>query len=49
MLLILFIPFIVNAETCDTNKFSIKFITKGEKSDDVEEIEEPTISEKKSL
>ena len=42
ILLILFIPFYVNAETCDTDKISISSITVERKSDGVEELDEAT-------
>ena len=40
ILLIMFIPFIVKAETCDTDKISISAITVAEKSDNVVEVNE---------
>lgn len=42
ILLILFIPFYVNAKTCDTDKISISSITVESKSDGVEELDEAT-------
>ena len=46
LLFMMFIPFIVNAETCDTDKISISSITVAEKSDNVEELDEATASGK---
>ena len=46
ILLILFIPYIVNAETCDTNKISISSIEIENQSDDVEELSKGTASDK---
>ena len=46
LLFMMFIPFIVNAETCDTDKISISSITVEEKSDNVEEIDEASASGK---
>lgn len=40
LLLVMFIPFYVNAETCDTDKISISSITVDSKSDSVEELDE---------
>ena len=42
LLILMVIPFYVNAETCDTNKVSISSITTNEKSDNVEELQEAT-------
>ena len=42
LLLMMFIPFVVNAETCDTDKISISSITVESKSDGVEELDEAT-------
>ena len=41
-LFVMFIPFYVNAETCDTDKITIRSITMESKSDSVEEINEAT-------
>jgi hypothetical protein len=38
----MFIPFVVNSETCDIDKMSIKSITIEDKSDNVEELNEAT-------
>ena len=38
LLLMMFIPFVVNAETCDTDKVTISSITIEEKSDNVNEL-----------
>ena len=46
ILFVVFIPFCVNAETCDTDKISISSITVEEKSDNVEEIDEASASGK---
>ena len=46
LLLILLIPFVVNAETCDTNKISISSITIKEKNGEVEELESATANGK---
>lgn len=46
LLLIFFIPFYVNAETCDTDKITISSITMENKSDNVEELEAATASGK---
>ncbi len=46
LLLIFFVPFIVNAETCDTSKISISSIKIEESSDNVTEIDEATASGK---
>ena len=42
LLFVMFIPFYVNAETCDTDKISISSITVESKSDNVEETDEAT-------
>ena len=46
ILLIIFIPILVNAETCDNNKISISSITLDSKSNNVEEISNATASGK---
>lgn len=46
LLFVLFIPFFVNAETCDLDKISISSITIEEKSDNVEELDEATANRK---
>lgn len=46
ILFLMFIPFVVNAETCDTDKITISSITIESKSDNAEEIEEATSSGK---
>ena len=46
LLLVIFIPFYVNAETCDQNKVSISSISIENKSNKVEEIEEAAVSGK---
>ncbi len=46
LLFMIFIPFVVNAETCDTEKITISSITLVNKSDNVEEVEEATSSGK---
>lgn len=46
LLLIIFIPFYVNAKTCDVDKISIESITIEEKSDDVVEKEEASVNGK---
>ena len=46
ILFVMFIPFYVNAETCDTDKISISSITVEEKSDNVTEINEASASGK---
>ena len=46
LILIMFLPFYVNAETCDTNKISISSIIVESKSDNVEELNEATASGK---
>ena len=46
LLFVMFIPFYVNAETCDTDKISISSITIEDKSDNVEEIDEASASGK---
>ena len=38
LLFVMFIPFMVNAETCDTNKITIENITIENKTDNVEEL-----------
>ena len=47
LLFLMFIPFVVNAETCDTDKITIQNITIESKSDNVEELDETTASGKK--
>ena len=42
LILIMFLPIYVNAETCDTDKISISSISLKEKSDNVEELNEAT-------
>ena len=44
LLFMMFIPFVVNAETCDTDKISISSIAIDNKSDKVEELDEATAS-----
>ena len=46
LLFLMFIPFYVNAETCDTDKITISSITMENKSDNVEELEAATVSGK---
>ena len=46
LLLFMFIPIFVNAETCDTDKITISSITIESKSDSVEELDEATASGK---
>lgn len=46
LILALFMPFMVNAETCDINKITIDSITFEEKSDNVKEIEEASANGK---
>ena len=46
LLFLMFIPFVVNAETCDTDKITINSITVENKSDNVEELETATASGK---
>ncbi len=46
LLFLMFIPFVVNAETCDTDKITISSITVESKSDNVEELDEATASGK---
>ena len=46
MLLILFLPFIVYAETCDTDKVTIESITLKDKSDNVVENSDPIVRNK---
>ena len=47
LLFLMFIPFVANAETCDTDKITISSITVENKSDNVEELDETTASGKK--
>ena len=47
LLLIMFTPFIVNAETCNTDKISISSITLENKTDNVNEIDGATVDGKK--
>lgn len=42
IIFLMFIPFCVNAETCDTDKITISSITVDSKSDNVEELDEAT-------
>ena len=44
LIFMMFIPFVVNAETCDVNKVSISSIKVENKSDTVEEINPPSIN-----
>ena len=46
LLFMMFIPYVVNAETCDTDKISISSITVGDKSENVVELDEATASGK---
>lgn len=46
LLFLMFIPFVVNAETCDTDKIIIQNITIESKSDNVEELDEATANGK---
>ena len=46
LLFVLFIPFYVNAETCDTDKLTIEKIIVENKSDNVEELEKASASGK---
>ena len=46
LLFLMFIPLVVNAETCDTDKISISSIAIESKSDNVEELSEATASGK---
>ena len=46
LLFLMFIPYIVNAETCDTDKITIKNIAIESKSDNVEELSQATASGK---
>ena len=46
LLFVMFIPFMVNAETCDTNKITIENITIENKTDNVKELNEATASGK---
>ena len=43
LLFIIFIPFIVNAETCDNKNVTIESIVLDNKSDTVEELDEATV------
>ena len=45
-LVLMFMPFVVNAETCDTDKISIDSITLEENFDNVEELEEARVNGK---
>ena len=47
MLFLILIPFMVNAETCDTDKITIDSVTIQEKSNNVTEVEQPVIEGKK--
>ena len=47
LLLILLIPFIVQAQTCDENDIKISTIEKGTNTGAVEEIQEPVINGRK--
>ena len=47
ILFIMFLPFYVNAETCDTDKITISSITIENKSDNVIEVDKATASGKK--
>ena len=47
LLFMMFIPYIVNAETCDTDKITIENIAIESKSDNVEELSQATASGKK--
>ena len=46
LLFLMFMPFIVNAETCDTDKITVENITIESKSDNVEELDEATANGK---
>ena len=46
LLFLMFIPFVVNAETCDTDKITISSINIENKSNGVEELDETTVSGK---
>ena len=46
LLFLMFIPFVANAETCDTDKITISSITVENKSDNVEELDEATANGK---
>ena len=46
LLFLMFIPFVVNAETCDTDKISISSITLRDKTENVIELDEATASGK---
>ena len=48
LLFMMFIPYIVNAETCDTDKITIENIAIESKSDNVEELSQATASGKKN-
>ena len=43
---LIFIPFLVDAETCDTDKITIENLTVERKTDNVEELSEATSSNK---
>ena len=47
LLLFMFIPFVVNAESCDLDKITIDSVTIKEKTDNVTEVEQPVIDGKK--
>ena len=47
LLLMMFIPFVVNAETCNTDKITISSISVESKSDNVEELDKAVASGKK--
>ena len=47
MLFLMFMPFMVNAETCDLNKITIDSVTIKEKTNNVTEVEQPVIDGKK--
>ena len=46
LILALFIPFMVNAETCDVDKISINSITVAHKSENVEELDDAIVNGK---
>ena len=46
LLFLMFIPYVVNAETCDKNKIMISSIIMKEKSENVAVIDEATVSGK---
>ena len=46
LLLLMFVPFVVNAETCDTDKITISSIIVEDKSENVIELDEATASGK---